>query len=50
MGKLKGINELVEKYNKLRDKEKEAVREAMEALKTAVGYKEEKNGNTHKNG
>ena len=50
MGKLKGINELVEKYNRLRDGEKEAVRESVEALKKAIGYKEEKNGNTHKNG
>ena len=36
MGKLKGINELVEKYNNLRDREKEAVREAMEDLKSYV--------------
>ena len=50
VGKLKGINELVEKYNKLRGREKEAVRESMEALKKAVGYREEKNVNTHKNG
>ena len=36
MGKLKGINELVEKYNKLRGREKEAVRESMEELKDYV--------------
>ena len=35
MGKVKGINELVEKYNRLRGREKEAVRESMEALQRA---------------
>ena len=49
MGKLKGINELVKKYNKLRGREKEAVRESMEELKKAVGYREEKNVNAYKN-
>ena len=40
MGKVKGIYELVQKYNKLRDGEKEAVKEAMDELKKAVEYKE----------
>ena len=43
------INELIEKYNKLRGREKEAVRESMEALKKAVGYREEKDVNAYKN-
>ena len=50
MGQMKKISELVDKYNNLRGREKEAVRESMEALKKAVGYREEKNVNTHKNG
>ena len=50
MGQMKKISELVDKYNNLRGREKEAVRESMEALKKAVGYKEEKDVNTHKNG
>ena len=41
MGQMKKIAELVDKYNKLRGREKEAVRESMEALKRAVGYKYE---------
>jgi hypothetical protein len=50
MGQMKKIAELINKYNKLRNKEKEVVRESMEALKRAVGYKEEKDVNTHTNG
>ena len=50
MGQMKKIAELVHKYNKLRGREKEAVQEAMEALKTVTGYKEKKDVNTHKNG
>ena len=58
MGQMKKIAELVDKYNKLRGREKEAVRESMEALKRAVGYKyehdqlnelEEKDVNAYKN-
>ena len=36
MGQMKKIAELVDKYNKLRGREKEAVREAMEDLKDYV--------------
>ena len=63
MGQMKKIHELVDKYNKLRGREKEAIKESMEELKKAVGYKEgnnddcmityekeEKDVNTHRNG
>ena len=46
---MKKIAELVDKYNKLRGREKEAVKESMEALKRAVGYKEKRNVNAYKN-
>ena len=56
-GKKNGtISELIDKYNNLRGREKEAVRESMEDLKDYVyehdqlNELEEKNVNTHKNG
>ena len=36
MGQMKKIAELVDKYDKLRGREKEAVREAMELLKEHI--------------
>ena len=50
MGKVKKLNELIKRYNKLRGRDKEAVKEPMEELKKAIGYEEAKDVNTHKNG
>ena len=50
MGQMKKIAELIDKYNNLRGREKEAVKGAMEELKKAVEYKEEKDVNTYTNG
>ena len=56
MGQMKKISEFIDKYNNLRGREKEAVRESMEDLKDYVyehdqlNELEEKNVNTHKNG
>ena len=38
MGQMKKLSELIDKYDKLKGKEKEAVKEAMELLKEHIGY------------
>jgi len=56
MGQMKKISELIDKYNNLRGREKESVKEAMEDLKSYVyehdqlNELEKKDVNTHRNG
>ena len=56
MGQMKKISELIDKYNDLRGREKESVKEAMEDLKSYVyehdqlNELEKKDVNTHRNG
>ena len=56
MGQMKKLKEIIDKYNNLRGREKEAVREAMEDLKDYVyehdqlNELEDKDVNTNKNG
>ena len=56
MGQMKKLKEVIDKYNNLRGREKEAVREAMEDLKSYVyehdqlNELEKKDVDTHRKG